>query len=220
MNKSDKLNIVYEDKDLIVINKPAKLLTISTENEKERTLYHKIYMYLKKKNKNNKVFIVHRLDKETSGLIVFAKSEKAKRLLQKDWNKAIRNYVAVVFGKVEKDKDTLNLYLAETKTLMTYVSDKNDKYAEPSITNYEKVMGNNKYTMLDVNIKTGKKNQIRVSLSYIGNPIVGDKKYGPKTDPIRRMGLHANYLEFNHPITGERLKFDIDIPNSFIELCK
>ena len=103
---------------------------------------------------------------------------------------------------------------------MTYVSDKNDKYAEPSITNYEKVMGNNKYTMLDVNIKTGKKNQIRVSLSYIGNPIVGDKKYGPKTDPIRRMGLHANYLEFNHPITGERLKFDIDIPNSFIELCK
>ena len=216
--KKDKLNIIYEDKDIIVINKPTHLLTISTENEKERTLFHKVYLYLKKKNKNNKVFVVHRLDKDTSGLIVFAKSEIVKKKLQNNWDKSIRNYVAVVNGNILKEKDTLRSYLKETKTLLVYST--NDKSGDLAITSYQKIMSNKEYSLLSINIKTGRKNQIRVQLNDIGHSIVGDKKYGIKKDPLRRLCLHANYLEFNHPITDKRMSFDIDIPNTFISLCQ
>lgn len=216
--KKDKLNIIYEDKDIIVINKPTHLLTISTENEKERTLFHKVYLYLKKKKKNNKVFVVHRLDKDTSGLIVFAKSELVKKKLQNNWDKSIRNYVAVVNGNVLKEKDTLRSYLKETKTLLVYST--NDKSGDLAITSYQKIMSNKEYSLLSINIKTGRKNQIRVQLNDIGHSIVGDKKYGIKKDPLRRLCLHANYLEFNHPITNKKMSFDIDIPNSFISLCQ
>ena len=216
--KKDKLDIIYEDKDIIVINKPTHLLTISTDNEKERTLFHKVYLYLKKKHKNNKVFVVHRLDKDTSGLIVFAKSEMVKKKLQNNWDKSIRNYVAVVNGNVEKEKDTLRSYLKETKTLLVYST--NDKSGDLAITNYQKIMANKEYSLLSINIKTGRKNQIRVQLNDINHSIVGDKKYGIKKDPLRRLCLHANYLEFNHPITDKKMSFDIDIPNSFIRLCQ
>jgi len=211
-----KLDILYEDKFIIVINKPSGLLTISTNKEKERTLFHYVYEYLKQKNKNNKIFIVHRLDKDTSGIVVFAKDERTKFYLQENWNDFKRGYVAVVEGKVKNKKGVLKSYLMETKTLYTYsVNDKNGKLA---ITEYEKVLENKKYTMLSLNLKTGRKNQIRVQLSDLGNPIVGDKKYGIKKDPIRRMALHANYLEFIHPKTKEKIVIDIDIPNSFINL--
>lgn len=213
-----KLEILYEDKFIIIVNKPHNLLTISTEKEKERTLFHYVFDYLKKKNKNNKVFIVHRLDKDTSGIVIFAKDEQTKFYLQNNWDSFKRNYVAVVNGKLEKEKGILKSYLQETKTHLTYsVNDKNGKLA---ITEYEKVLGNNKYTMLSLNLKTGRKNQIRVQLADIGNSIVGDKKYGIKKDPIRRMALVANTLEFIHPKTNQKLVIDIDIPNSFISLVK
>jgi len=213
-----KLEILYEDKYLIIINKPSNLLTISTEKEKERTLFHYVYEYLKKKNKNNKVFIVHRLDKDTSGIVVFAKDEATKFYMQDNWDKIKRNYVAVVNGKVENKSGILKSYLQETKTHFTYsVNDKNGKLA---ITEYEKILENKKYTMLSLNLKTGRKNQIRVQLSDMGNSIVGDKKYGIKKDPIRRMALHANYIEFIHPKTKENIVIDVDIPNSFISLIK
>ena len=174
MINKKKLDILYEDKFLVIVNKPANLLTISTEKEKEKTLFHYVFDYLKKKNKNNKVFIVHRLDKDTSGIVVFAKDEKTKFFMQENWDKIKRNYVAVVNGKVEKKKDTLRSYLNETKTHFTYsVNDKNGKLA---ITEYEKILENKKYTMLSLNLKTGRKNQIRVQLADIGNSIVGDKK--------------------------------------------
>jgi len=216
MSNKKKLEILFEDKFLIIVNKPANLLTISTEKEKDRTLYSYVYDYLKKKNKNNKVFIVHRLDKDTSGIVIFAKDEQTKFYMQNNWNKIKRNYVAVVNGKVEKKKDVLKSYLNETKTHFTYsVNDKNGKLA---ITEYERVLENSKYTMLSLNLKTGRKNQIRVQLADIGNPIVGDKKYGIKKDPIRRMALHANYIEFIHPKTKNKVEIDIDIPNSFVNL--
>lgn len=213
-----KLNILYEDKFMIIVNKPHNLLTISTEKEKVRTLYNYVYEYLKQKNKNNKVFIVHRLDKDTSGIVVFAKDEKTKFFLQDNWSNFKRGYVAVVFGKVKKQKGVLKSYLEETKTHLTYsVSDKNGKLA---ITEYEKVLENKNYTMLSLNLKTGRKNQIRVQLNDMGNPIVGDKKYGIKKDPIRRMALVANYLEIIHPKTKEKIAIDIDIPTSFLTLFK
>lgn len=211
-----KLDILYEDKFLLIVNKPANLLTISTDKEKDRTLYSYVYDYLKKKNKRNKVFIVHRLDKDTSGIIIFAKDEVIKYNLQDNWDKIKRNYVAIVNGKVEKTKGVLKSYLNETKTHYTYsVKDKNGKLA---ITEYEKILENKKYTMLSLNLKTGRKNQIRVQLADMGNSIVGDKKYGIKKDPIRRMALHANYIEFIHPKTKEKIVIDIDIPNSFVNL--
>lgn len=214
--KKKKLDILYEDKFIIVVNKPSNLLTVATDKEKDRTLYNYVYDYLKQKNKNNKVFIVHRLDRDTSGIVIFAKDEKTKFYLQDNWDKFKRNYVAVVNGKVEKKKAILKSYLQETKTHLTYsVNDKNGKLA---ITEYEKVFENKEYTMLSLNLKTGRKNQIRVQLADMGNPIVGDKKYGIKKDPIRRMALVANTLEFIHPKTKEKIVIDIDIPNSFISL--
>ena len=211
-----KLKILYEDKYLIIVNKPSNLLTIATSKEKEKTLFHQVYEYLKQKNKNNKVFIVHRLDKDTSGIVVFAKDIQSKAFLQNNWDKFKRKYVAVVHGHT-KEKDILKNYLMETKTHLTYIV--NDKKGKLAITEYEKVLENNKYTMLSINIKTGRKNQIRVQLSNIGNPIVGDKKYGIK-DSTNNMCLVANTLEFIHPKTKQKIVIDIDIPKNIIKQLK
>ena len=212
-----KLKILYEDKYIIVVDKPSGLLTIATDKEKEKTLYHEVYEYLKQKNKNNKVFIVHRLDKNTSGIVMFAKDVESKLFLQNNWDKFKRNYVAVVEGHT-KDKDVLKNYLMETKTHLIYIV--NDNKGKLAITEYEKVLENDKYTLLSINIKTGRKNQIRVQLANIENPIVGDKKYGTGFDPIKRMALVANTIEFTHPKTKKNIKINLDIPNSIINLLK
>ena len=219
MRKSEKLNIIYEDKDILVVNKPSKLLTIATDNEKERTLFHKAITYVKKKNQ--KIFIVHRLDKDTSGIVLFAKNEKLKKLFQDNWDNLVklREYVAVVEGTPKKNSGVVRSWLKETKTLYVYSSDKMGDGKE-AITHYRKVMGNNKYTMLDITIDTGRKNQIRVHMKDLGNPIVGDKKYDSKTNPIGRMTLHANKLVVVHPITNKEMTFETDVPNSFIKLCE
>ena len=215
--KKNKLDIIYEDKYLIVINKPSHMLTISTESEKEKTLFHQVMLYEKRKNKNNKVFIVHRLDKDTSGLVVFAKTQEVKNKLQNNWEKTKRGYVAIVNGKT-KDKEVLKSYLAETKTFLVY-STQDKKIGKLAITEYERLKENKKISLLKIKIKTGRKNQIRVQLNDNGNSIVGDKKYGNiKFDPLRRLCLHANYLELIHPMTNERKIFDIGIPKEFLNL--
>ena len=217
--KTKKMDIVYEDKDLIVINKPAHLLTISTDNEKEKTLFHQVMLYEKRKNKNNKVFIVHRLDKDTSGLVVFAKSEILKRKLQNNWDKTKRGYVAVLNNHLPKEKGTVKSYLKETKTLLVYST--NDKSGDLATTDYQELCHNKKYTLVKINLKTGKKNQIRVHMNDLGCPILGDKKYGGiKTDPLRRLCLYANYLEFINPLNNKRMVFNLEIPNEFLELTK
>ena len=205
-----KLNIVYEDKHLIVINKPSKVLTIGTNKDKNNNLYREVYDYLHKKNQ--KVFIVNRLDKDTSGLVVFAKSEKVKNIMQDNWDKVIRKYYAVVDGVISKE-GKVESYLKETKTLLTYSSnDKSGKYAK---TLYKPISHNKKYTLLEIQILTGRKNQIRVHMQDIKHPIIGDKKYGSKESPINRMALHAYYLEFIHPITKEIIIIEIKIPQEF-----
>ena len=168
-----KLKIIYEDKYLIVIDKPHNLLTIATEKEKENTLYHEVLMYEQKKHKSNKIFIVHRLDKETSGLVLFAKSIKIKELLQNNWKNVKRYYVALVSGKVNKTGE-IKSYLKETKTLLTYSS--KDKTGKLAITKYKPIEITDKYSLLEIQILTGRKNQIRVHMQDIGHPIVGDKK--------------------------------------------
>ncbi len=210
-----KLDILYEDNDLIVINKEAKILTIS-DQKGSKNLYAKVSLYVKKQNPHHKIFIVHRLDKDTSGLIVFAKNIKAKNILQKNWSMVKREYVAVVEGRPASSKMRLVNFLKETKTHLVYVS----KTGKEAITNYEVMNTNGKYSLLKINIETGRKNQIRVQLSNISHPIVGDKKYGAQTNPLNRLALQANYLEFKHPITKKLMQFKLDIPKEFNEIVR
>lgn len=213
-----KLDIIYEDKYLIVVNKENNLLTIANNNEKINTLYHQVLEYLKKKNKNNKVFIVHRLDKDTSGLVIFAKNREVKDILQNNWNNVKRGYLTIVNGVVKKDKDILKSYLKETNTFLVY-STNNKKYGKLAITEYEKIKTNNNYSLLKINIKTGRKNQIRVQLNDINHQIVGDKKYGNiKNNIVKRLCLHAYSLEFIHPITKELLILKTSYPKEFNKL--
>ena len=211
-----KLDIVYQDKDIIVVNKDAHLLTIGTEKERDNTLYHKVLMYEKTKRKSNKIFIVHRLDKETSGLVLFAKREEIKDILQNNWDiYAIeRKYLAVVEGKLKKKEDTLKNHLMENSIHHVYVSD-NGKLA---ITKYKVLKESKSYSLLDIVITTGRKNQIRAQLSNIGSPIIGDKKYNAKTNPLRRLGLHANKLVIRHPITNEVMTFESKVPSEFMRM--
>ena len=213
--RSDRIKILYEDKSIIVVSKPSNLLTISTTNEKDRTMFHKVLEYERKKNKNNKVFIVHRLDKDTSGILVFAKNEKVKKILQNNWNDVKRYYIAIVEGVPSKKQDTIKSYLKETKTLMTYSNNKDGKLA---ITKYNVLKSNKKYSLLDIEILTGRKNQIRVHMQDIGHPIIGDKKYSAATNPINRLGLHAYKITLKHPITSEEMTFEDKIPKEFIDL--
>ncbi len=213
--KKEKLEIIYEDKDIIIVNKKSGLLTISTDKVKDNTLYHKVSDYLKKQNKNNKVFIVHRLDKDTQGLVLFAKSEKVKRILQDNWANVKRDYLAIVYGHLDKKKDTLVSHLKETKTHFVYES----KVGDLAITNYEVIKENKLYSLLKINIETGKKNQIRVQLKGLNHPIVGDKVYSDiKNKNVKELCLQANSLEFKHPISKEIIKVSLDYPASFQKL--
>lgn len=219
--KKDRIEIVYEDKHIIVVNKPYNLLTISTENEKEKTMFHKVFSYIKSKNKNSKVFIVHRLDKDTSGLIIFAKGIKEKQELQSQFEKSSvkRGYIALVEGKPEKEEDTIKSYIAETKTLLSY-STKDTRNGKLAITKYKMISSNNMYSLLDINISTGRKNQIRLHMKDIKHPIVGDSKYDSKYSHAKRMYLHANVLEFVHPNNKKTLRFELPIPKDFTLLLK
>lgn len=208
-----KLKILFEDKNLMVVYKEPNLPTIRSEKY-EHSLYEEVYDYLHKKNQ--KVFVVHRLDKDTSGLVMFAKNEKIKEVLQRYWDKVDRYYIALVHGKT-LEKGEIKSYLKETKTLYTYsTNDKSGKYAE---THYEKIDSNNQYSLLKVHILTGRKNQIRVHMKDNNTPILGDRKYGIK-DGFRHMMLLANKLEFIHPITHEKINIDIGIPEEYMKQIK
>lgn len=207
-----KLDIIYEDKELLVVNKENNLLTIGTQKNKINTLYHEVREYIRKKNQ--KAFIVNRLDKDTSGIVLFAKNEELKKLLQDNWNDiANRYYYAVVEGVPKKKKETLKNYLKETSTLQVYISDNKD--GKLAVLDYEIIDNTNKYALLNIEIKTGRRNQIRCQLDYIGNPIIGDKKYNSKKNPIGRLGLHAYKLVLKNPSSKKTYIFESNIPKEF-----
>lgn len=205
-----KLNILYEDKYLIIVYKRHGLLTISRDNHNDLNLYDEVKEYEKKKNPRNKIFIVHRLDKDTSGLVLFAKNEKIKYALQNNWDKVIRKYYAVVEKEVLENKTLIN-YLQESKTGEVFVTN-NKVIGKKSITKYEVLSKNNKCSLLDIEIKTGRKNQIRVQLAYILHPIIGDKKYGNTKN--KELLLQAYYLKFNHPVDNKEIIIKTDIEKS------
>ncbi len=204
-----KLNIIYENQELLVVNKPPKLLTIS-DGKTTNTLYSMAKDYVKKQRKSNKIFIVHRLDKDTSGVVVFAKNEKLKKYLQANWlNITKRKYIAILEGKLPNKRGVIKEYLRENKFHQVYASSQGE-YAE---TKYKVINYKFNNTLVNIEIITGKKNQIRVGFSNLGYPIVGDKKYGSATNPFHRLGLHAISLELN--LNKQEYLFEAKLPKEF-----
>lgn len=205
--------IVYEDKDIIVINKPCGLLTEKTNHESQKTAYHIVKDYLA--HKKEKIYLVHRLDQYTSGLLMFVKNQKLYDLLTQQWNEVVkvRGYVAVVEGKLNKPNGVIINYLTESKSQNVYITSK--EKGKKAITHYKQIQTNGQYTMVNLRLDTGRKNQIRVHMSSLNHPIIGDEKYGAKTNPIHRLGLHAHELMFIHPLTHQEMRFVSHTPESF-----
>lgn len=210
------LTIMYEDDDVIVVNKEAGLLTIATKKEKHRTAHYQLMEYARKKDPRNRVFIVHRLDQHTSGVMMFAKNDLTKRKLQDGWHSNVkeRSYLALVEGKFEKEAGMYTSWLKETKTFRMYSSGKENDglFAK---TEYKLIQSNDDFSLVELFLHTGRKNQIRVHMQDLGHPVAGDKKYGAKTNVIRRLGLHAQKLSFIHPKTNELMSFKVDAPTVF-----
>lgn len=204
--------ILYEDRYLLVVDKPYHMLTIADSNTKENTLYFKLSSYVKQKNKKNKIYVVHRLDFDTAGLLVFSKTMEVKEILQKNWQSTKREYQALVHGKV-KNADTLKFHLKENRVGIVYATEK-DSYTKEAITEYTCLGFKRDISFVNIEIKTGRKHQIRVSFKEIGHPILGDTKYGVK-DSYKHLYLHASKLVFTHPITNKMLVFEKSVPEEF-----
>ncbi|MCQ2802031.1 MAG: RluA family pseudouridine synthase [Bacilli bacterium] len=217
-NRRD-LPIIFENDEFIVIDKPSGLLTVPSDNEKGRTAYRMVNDYVQQKDKHNRVFVVHRLDEDTSGVLMFAKNPKIKDILQKEWGEIVleRGYYAVVEGVMEKPEDKYVDYLKENALNLMYVS--NDRvHGKKCVTQYKVLKSNKLYSLLDVKIDTGRKNQIRVQLGHRGHHVIGDDKYGEPADPIKRLGLHAYKLKFVHPVTKKIYEFESKMPVEFENL--
>lgn len=213
------LRIVFEDPYIIVIEKQAGMLSIATALEKEHTAYNILSEHVKKRDSKNRIFVVHRLDRETSGVMMFAKSEEVKEALQNAWKEVVleRSYIVVVEGFVSKDQGTITSWLKENKALCMY-SSRTPNDGQKAVTHYQVLKKNNSYSLLEVKLETGRKNQIRVHMQDIGHSVIGDKKYGGSKSPINRLGLHAQVLTFQHPISGEEVRFESQIPKGFLNL--
>ena len=213
--------ILFEDEHLIVVNKPAKLLTVATEKEKLRTAYHMVTDYVKSQHIDNRVFVLHRLDRDTSGVLMFAKDAETKELFQSRWNEIVtrRGYKALVEGVPRPEENTIRTFLVETKTHMIFSGDPGPG-AKEAITHYKVEKAGKGYALLDISIDTGRKNQIRVHMKEMGHPVAGDKLYESRTNPIGRLCLHAGELSFIHPITGVPTTFIAKTPRDFNRVFK
>ncbi|MDE5904888.1 RluA family pseudouridine synthase [Duncaniella sp.] len=214
-----RLKLVYEDDDIIVVNKGYGLLSMGTDKIKEGTAYSILREYLKWQDPRNKLFIVHRLDRDTSGLMVFAKSQEAKDKLQHNWNNMViaRKYLAVVEGRPEPEEGEVRSYLAENSRFEVYSTDKPED-GQLAVTRYRTLRSRNGYSLMEVSLDTGRKNQIRVHMKDLGHPIAGDRRYGAKSSPIHRMALHAQTLRFIHPMTRKDMNFSTPVPASFARM--
>ena len=230
------LKIVFEDDWLIVVEKPSGLLTMATDKGREITAYSMLYDYIcegasKKRNAPQpRIFIVHRLDRDTSGLLVFAKDEETKRALQDNWEEAVqeRRYIAILEGQINDEEGYIETWMYENpRSLMVHCYDlrkedtpekpprKDWKYASSHCRKLRDLSIDGKaYTEVEFNLETGRRNQIRVHSQHIGHPIAGDKKYGAMTNPFGRLALHAQGLSFIHPWTGKTMRFTAKMPKS------
>lgn len=212
-----RVQLVYEDEHVIVINKGYGLLSVGAQNhKKEINAYDIVRNYVKQKDPRSKLFIVHRLDRDTSGLMMFVKTEEAQDVLRHNWNNMIleRLYVAVLEGYLEQDKGYVKSRLAENSQYVVYSTENPDE-GRLAVTHYQAIEKGNGYTLAEFSLDTGRKNQIRVHAKDLGHPITGDKKYGAKRSPLHRLALHALTLRFAHPITRKDMYFETPIPQKF-----
>lgn len=216
-----RMQIVYEDQDIIVVNKGYGLLSVGTGSlRKEETAYDILKRYVKDVDPGNKIFIVHRLDKATSGLMLFAKSPEAQESMQHNWRNMVlaRTYVAVLEGTVMDDEGVIRSWLGETSQFEVYSSPEEREGLKPAVTRYRVLKRAYGYSLVEFSLDTGRKNQIRVHAKELGHPIVGDRKYGAKSSPINRLALHARTLRFAHPITRRDMRFETPIPAKFLKM--
>jgi tRNA pseudouridine32 synthase/23S rRNA pseudouridine746 synthase/23S rRNA pseudouridine1911/1915/1917 synthase len=213
------LKILYEDKDILVVDKPAGLLSVATETNKTRTAYYFLTDYVRKgySKSRNRIFIVHRLDQWTSGVLVFAKSEEVKLRLQAQWKETEKKYLAVVHGRLPQKDGIISSLLAENKAFIVY-STPDPAKGKLARTAYKVLKETARFSLLEITLLTGRKNQIRVHLADKGHPVVGDRKYGKAGDSFKRLALHSKSLSFKHPATGQQLTFETKPPAYFRNL--
>src|SRR6185369_2864463 len=225
-NKSPRLkyqpkgvDLLYEDDDMVVVNKPCGLLTMGTDRDKSRTVHTILNDYVRKGNSKsrNRIYIVHRLDRDTSGILIFAKSEKVKLLLQENWKNIEKKYLAVVYGQLTPKEGMISTYLAENSAFSVYSTTDITK-GKLSQTAYKVLREVKGFSLLEIHLLTGRKHQIRVHLAEKGHPVVGDRKYGRGNDPHGTLALHARSISFIHPVTGKRLSFETGIPEFYTRL--
>ncbi len=214
-----KLKVVFEDDYLIVVEKKAGLLTVATMPEsRESTVFSVLKTYVRKSNPRNGIFVVHRLDRETSGLLVFAKNRELQQFMRDNWRQVVTNraYVALVEGAVPQTEDTIVSWLTENPKTTRVYSSFTDNGGKKSITRYKKLDFNDNFSLLELHLETGRTNQIRVQMAGIGHPVVGDRKYGFGASPVMdRLALHAYSLAFEHPVTHQPMSFEVPVPKEF-----
>lgn len=215
------MTILYEDRDVLVIDKPPGLLTMGTDTQKERTAYFLLMDYVRKgqSRSRQRIFIVHRLDRETSGVVIFAKSQAAKFTLQEGWPQTHKQYFAVVHGVCKPPAGTIETYLAENQAHLVYSTD-DSRRGRLARTVYRVVQQGRRLALLEIDLLTGRKHQIRVHLAGIGHPVVGDAKYGPEPKPASRLALHASSISFRHPFDGRPMTIETPLPHAFRSLMR
>ncbi len=219
---ASELQIVFEDDELIVIDKPHGLLSVPANDLDKDTAYHLVDAYLRTKHSKNRAHIVHRLDQHTSGLLLFSKSKKLKELLQADWNTLVsaRDYYAIVEGIPEEKQGEIVSWLSPKSGYQVRASQFEREGGKKAVTQYQVLREAGSFSLLQISLQTGRKNQIRVHMRDLGHPVAGDKKYHAKTNPLSRLALHAFRLELRHPLSGELLRFESKLPRSFSRVLK
>ena len=213
------LTVLHEDRDIIVVEKPCGLLTMGTDRDKSKTVHTILNEYVRKGDprSRNRIYIVHRLDRETSGILIFAKSESAKIFLQGHWQETDKRYFTVVYGSLTPKAGTISSYLAENSAFTVY-STSDLEQGKLSHTEYRVLKETKGFSLLEIHLLTGRKHQIRVHLSEKGHPVVGDRKYGKGNDVYGTLALHAGSISFTHPVSGKRLTFETAVPEFFTRL--
>lgn len=214
--RSGAAALLYEDKDLLVVDKAAGLLSVATDQEKEHTAYRLWTVFVRRSTPNGRLFVVHRLDRDTSGVLLFAKSQAMKQALQDHWNElvSLRGYTAVTEGLWAEKSGCLQSWLKETRTRVVYASSTAGDGLR-AVTRYQVQAERPGYSLLRLQLETGRKNQIRVQMQDAGHPVAGDPKYGARTNPLGRLGLHADTLALTHPFSGQPLCFTAPLPPPF-----
>jgi 23S rRNA pseudouridine1911/1915/1917 synthase len=212
------LEIVYEDEALIVINKHHGLLSVATDRVRDQTAYFILTDHVRHASPANRIFVLHRLDRDTSGLMMFAKSEQVQEVMQRGWDEMVvsRKYVAVVEGQPARESGVISSLLRENNAMNVYSAEEGKR----AVTRYTVLKSNRLYSLVELELETGRKNQIRVHVAEMGHPVAGDDKYGARTNPIHRLALHARELHFIHPVSREMMHFKTDIPKRFELLVK